>query len=109
ALVLPKRATVLQSIVNMKLLKKAAQGAKKNLVLITSESGLLPLAGAAGLHVAKSLQSKPEIPPTPHQTLEDTTTEEITDEGTEEVDRSASVGSLAAAHGADEETETIEL
>lgn len=65
ALVLPKRATVLQSIVNMKLLHRAATTGKKNLVLITSEASLLPLAGVVGLHVAKNLQSKPEIPPLP--------------------------------------------
>ncbi|HZL07920.1 MAG TPA: hypothetical protein VFC50_01875, partial [Candidatus Dormibacteraeota bacterium] len=51
ALVLPKRASVFQSIVNMKLLKRAADSDKKNLVLITTETGLLPLAGAAGVHV----------------------------------------------------------
>lgn len=62
ALVLPKRATMLQSSVNMKLLKKNAEDAKKHVVLITSEAGLLPLAGSAGIHVAKNLQSKPEIP-----------------------------------------------
>ena len=62
ALVLPKRSTVLQSMVNMKLLKRTADEAKKHLVLITSETGLMPLAGAAGIYVAKSLQSKPEIP-----------------------------------------------
>src|SRR5579875_3708442 len=62
ALVLPKRASVFQSIVNMKLLKRAADSGKKNIVLITSEAGLLPLAGAAGIHVAKTLNSKPEIP-----------------------------------------------
>ncbi len=65
ALVLPKRASVLQSIVNMKLLKRAATHSKKNVVLITSEAGLLPLAGAVGLHVAKTLSSKPEIPSAP--------------------------------------------
>lgn len=65
ALVLPKRAAVLQSIVNMKLLKRAASDAKKNLVLITSEHGLMPLAGSVGIHVAKSLNSKPEIPDPP--------------------------------------------
>ena len=37
ALVLPKRATVFQSIVNMKLLKKSVEGSNKNLVLITAE------------------------------------------------------------------------
>lgn len=65
ALVLPKRATVFQSVVNMKLLKRAADNQKKNLVLITSEASLLPLAGAVGLHVAKTPQSKPEIPENP--------------------------------------------
>ena len=65
ALVLPKRAAVLQSIVNMKLLKRSGDTHKKKLVLITSESGLLPLAGAVKLHVAKTLQSKPAIPAAP--------------------------------------------
>src|SRR4051794_40738177 len=61
-LMLPKRATTLQSVVNMRLMKRAADTAKKNLVLVTSESALLPLAGAAGLHVAKDLKSAPEVP-----------------------------------------------
>jgi hypothetical protein len=65
ALVLPKRATVLQSIVNMKLLKRTADDAGKNLVLITSEAGLLPLAGAVGLHVASTPTSKPSVPSAP--------------------------------------------
>ncbi len=65
ALVLPKRATVLQSIVNMKLLKRTAEGAKKHLVLVTSEASLLPLAGSVGLHVAATPTSKPIIPPAP--------------------------------------------
>ncbi len=62
ALVLPKRATVFQSIVNMKLLKRSAEAEKKHLVLITTEASLMPLAGAVGLHVAPTPQSKPEIP-----------------------------------------------
>lgn len=65
ALVLPKRAAVFQSIVNMKLLKRSADEAKKKLVLITSETGLMPMAGVVGLHVAKTLQSKPYLPPVP--------------------------------------------
>jgi hypothetical protein len=65
ALVIPKRSAVLQSIVNMKLLKRTADGAKKNIVLITSDEGLLPLAGNVGIHVARNLQSRPEIPPPP--------------------------------------------
>lgn len=62
ALVLPKRATMLQSIVNMKLLKRTADTTKKNIVLVTTESSLMPLAGAVGLHVAKTPNSRPEIP-----------------------------------------------
>lgn len=65
ALVLPKRAGVLQSIVNMKLLKKASDQNEKQVVLITSEARLLPLAGAAKIFVAPNLTSKPYIPPTP--------------------------------------------
>ncbi|MGH7195821.1 MAG: hypothetical protein ACREGA_03520 [Candidatus Saccharimonadales bacterium] len=62
ALVLPKRATMLQSSVNMKLLKRASDQGKKQLVLITAEASLLPLAGSVGLYTARNLQSKPEIP-----------------------------------------------
>ena len=62
ALVLPKRAGVFQSVVNMKLLKRRAEAAHKHLVLITSEASLMPLAGVAGVHVAQTLQSKPEVP-----------------------------------------------
>jgi hypothetical protein len=65
ALVLPKRATVLQSIVNMKLLQRTAENANKNLVLVTTEAGLLPLAGSVGLHVADTPTSKPAIPAAP--------------------------------------------
>lgn len=65
ALVLPKRASVFQSVVNMKLLKRRAEQAGKHLVLITSEASLMPLAGLAGVYVASTLQSKPEIPAGP--------------------------------------------
>jgi hypothetical protein len=71
ALVLPKRATVLQSIVNMKLLKRTAEDAKKHLVLITTEAALMPLAGAIGLYVASTPQSKPEIPAGPGESNDD--------------------------------------
>ncbi|HVU59437.1 MAG TPA: hypothetical protein VHC98_01210 [Candidatus Saccharimonadales bacterium] len=64
ALVLPKRASVFQSIVNMKLLKRSADEAKKHVVLITTEAGLMPLAGSVGLYVAATPSSKPEVPPT---------------------------------------------
>jgi hypothetical protein len=107
ALVLPKRATVLQSVVNMKLLKKAGTNAKKNIVLITSEKGLLPLAGVAGLHVAKSLQSKPVIPPLPTGLPDDTESAASADEPV--LDKTATIGALAAASAIEDDTETIEL
>ncbi len=97
ALVLPKRATVFQSIVNMKLLKRAADSSNKNLVLITSEAGLLPLAGAAGVYVAKTLTSKPEIPISPQ--LPDDSEEAIQEDGSEvepSVDPNQPIGQLAA-------------
>ena len=75
ALVLPKRATVLQSIVNMKLLKRSAETAKKQVVLITSEAGLLPLAANVGLYVAKTLQSKPSLP-----TADDSAADDVAEE-----------------------------
>lgn len=107
ALVLPKRATMLQSIVNMKLLKRSGESAGKHIVLITSEHGLLPLAGSAGLHVAKSLQSKPEIPEAPAEAEDKAETVEETDEVAEgkPLDKSKTVGELTG----EDEDEPIEL
>lgn len=62
ALVPPKGSAVLQSVVNLKLVKRAATNAKKQPVLITNNQALLALAGGLGLYVAKNLQSKPFIP-----------------------------------------------
>ncbi len=126
ALVLPKRASVLQSIVNMKLLKRSADSEKKNLVLITSEAGLLPLAGAVGLHVAKTLTSAPEIPPSPaigsdSETVDEDMSiiplepeaDEETPDLTKEASLGASVGALddAAKHASktDKTLETLKL
>lgn len=122
ALVLPKRAASLQSIVNMKLLKRSAEDANKNVVLITSEHALIPLAGAAGLHVAKNLQSKPEIPEAPAginqagiNAAEDVTEEDMapveeseTDELPGKYDYAKPIGTLAAAHEA-KNPDTIDL
>jgi len=115
ALVLPKRATVLQSIVNMRLLKRAADQQKKSLVLITSETGLMPLAASVGVHVAKTLSSKPAIPVS--DTLPDEQPETISDDPA--LDPETSVGELAgaaavpivaaAAMHAKDDDETVEL
>ena len=115
ALVLPKRATVLQSIVNMKLLKRSADAKKKNIVLITSEASLLPIAGAVKVHVAKTLQSKPIIPAAPQTSDEDIQADNdeeglSQDEDEDAIDATKSVGSLAAASAVSkDDEETIEL
>ncbi len=95
ALVLPKRAAVLQSIVNMKLLKRTADDSGKRVVLITSEAGLLPLAGAVGVYVAKNLHSKPEIPAAPESQKEDDELLETEDEQEPELDKNAAVEDLS--------------
>lgn len=62
ALVPPKRVGVLQSAVNLRLMQRAADQRKKRLVLVTNNQALMGLAAAASIPVAKTLQSKPEIP-----------------------------------------------
>lgn len=61
ALVPPKRIGVLQSVVNLKLLQKAATAADKRVVMITNNPALTSLAAGVSMPVAKNLQSKPEI------------------------------------------------
>lgn len=113
ALVLPKRATVLQSLVNMKLLKRSAEQAKKHVVLITTEAGLLPLAGAVGMYVAPSLQSKPVIPAAEGAAAGALAAESEIDESADfdpDAEAATPVGNLAgSAAFAGEELETIEL
>lgn len=114
ALVLPKRAAFLQSIVNMRLLKRSADTAGKNVVLITSDPALLPLAGAAELHVAKNLQSKPEIPAGPEGLdvplipLTPSIGEAELGELPQKIDYQKSIGDLATSHET-ENTEAIPL
>lgn len=100
AMVLPKRASVFQSIVNMKLLKRSAETAKKNVVLITSEAALMPLAGAVGLHVAKTPQSKPEIPPAAGVTGDEIIDASEDDGFTADNAGNAPIGDLASRGGA---------
>jgi hypothetical protein len=93
ALVLPKRATTLQSIVNMKLLKRSAEDEGKHVVLITSEVGLLPIAGVVGIYTAKTLQSKPEIPDVPDMNAPEESVASI--DGDEPLDPAKPIGELA--------------
>ena len=62
ALVPPKKAGVLRSAVNIKLIAKTAARSNKTTVLISSDESLMKLAMAANIPVAKTLQSKPQLP-----------------------------------------------
>lgn len=75
ALVPPKRIGILQSAVNLRLLARVAEQGDKHLVLVTGNQALTKLAASAGIPSARTLQSKPVLPPTPHS--EDSSEEEI--------------------------------
>jgi hypothetical protein len=116
ALVLPKRAPVLQSIVNMKLLKRSADKNGKNLVLITNESSLKPIAGAVGMYVASSPTSKPVIPAGPEglqdtdeQLLQESTVESVKGPDTIQSDFEEQVVGDSSITSADSVLETIQL
>ena len=61
ALVPPKKAGVMRSVVNFKLIAKTARAAEKTVVLISTDESLIKLAAATQIPVAKNLQSKPEL------------------------------------------------
>jgi hypothetical protein len=111
ALVLPKRSTTLQSIVNMKLLRRTSDEAKKHIVLITSDANLLPLAGAVGFYVAKTLQTRPVVPPAPSVNDNPVTITEDTEPlavDDETPDPSKPIGVLAGMEDSTDD-ETIEV
>ena len=58
----PARSTMLQSAVNLKLLKKTAQKSGKKLVLISSDRATLSLAAGLGLLVAKNVKAEALMP-----------------------------------------------
>jgi hypothetical protein len=60
-IVVPKRSTMLQSIINLKLLKKAAESHGKELVLVTGDRIATDLAARVGLPVAASIGAKPVL------------------------------------------------
>lgn len=95
ALVLPKRAQVLHSSVNMRLLKRAADEKGKKLVLISNEPSVVKLAAMAQIYIANSLKSKPELPKAP--SAEDEIPETIISDNSDEtdVDKTKSIGELA--------------
>ena len=62
ALVPPKKAGVLRSAVNFKLIAKTARQNDKTVVLVTTDESLRRLASSVSMPTAKTLQSKPQLP-----------------------------------------------
>jgi len=82
ALVPPKKASVFRSVVNIKLISKAAASAEKTVVLVTTDPPIIRLAAATKIPVAKSLQSAPSIPKL-EESGEEIVTEEVRESGEE--------------------------
>ena len=79
ALVPPKKATILRSAVNMKLIARTAKDCEKVAVIVTGDPAVVKLAMAAQIPVAKTLQSRPMVP-TPEMLKETKPSEQIIDE-----------------------------
>ncbi|MEX0934167.1 MAG: hypothetical protein WDZ42_00020, partial [Candidatus Saccharimonadales bacterium] len=62
ALIPPKRSTALQSVVNLKLLKKAAAAVDKKLVIITKDPNILNVTSQLKLLVAPNLDTEAQVP-----------------------------------------------
>ena len=62
ALVPPKRIGVLQSVVNLRLLQRAAKMAKKRLAIVTTDPSLVNLASGLGIPVAKNVNAQAKVP-----------------------------------------------
>lgn len=104
ALVPPKRIGLLQSAVNLRLLSRAAEQNDKRLVLITSNQALMALAAAASLPIAKTLQSKPEVPEIPALEVTSDDGEDIIDGAQLPVGdhaKTAAAGAVSAAMAAE--------
>lgn len=99
AMVPPKGNAVLQSVVNLKLLKRAAENAGKQPVIVTNNHALTALASGLNLYVAKNLQSKPQLASTVANQLPD---DEEVEVGDEVVDSGTSVPLSGNAPDSDE-------
>jgi hypothetical protein len=59
--VVPRRAIFLQSIVNLKLLKREAEKAKKHVILVTQEEVVAAMAARSGVDVRSSIEGLDKI------------------------------------------------
>ena len=92
AIVPPKKAAVLRSIVNIKLIAKAGAGAEKTVVIVTTDPSIIKLAAATKMPVTKNLQSAPAVPEVAEDAKVSTHDSEVLtknlDEESEETDES---------------------
>ena len=61
ALVPPKRIGVLQSVVNLRLLQRAAKNAHKRLAIVTTDPALMNLASGLAIPVAKNINAQAKV------------------------------------------------
>ncbi len=83
ALVPPKKASILRSAVNMKLVARVAKECDKVAVIVTADPAIIKMAMMAKIPVAKTLQSRP-IVPTEENVKDAESGEQIIDEDLEE-------------------------
>ena len=83
ALVPPKKAGVFRSVVNIKLINKAATASEKTVVVVTTDPSITKLAAATKLPVTKDLKTAPKIPEAEEE-LEETISEEVVEEPEDE-------------------------
>ena len=86
ALVPPKNPAVLRSIVNIKLIMKAASAYDKTVVLVTTDSPIIKLAAVAHIPVTKNLQSAPAIPTIHDEEMNTKSTDEVVETAEGEVE-----------------------
>ena len=101
ALVPPKKIGVLRSAVNTKLIAKAARQSEKVAVIVTTDQSLIKLAAAAGLPVAKTLQSRPKLPSEiiEDETVTDDSKEQTINESDFDDDQASGVATAGGATG----------
>lgn len=105
ALVPPKKATILRSAVNMKLVAKAAKESEKIAVVVTADPAILKLAMAAKIPVAKNLQSRPVVP-TEESLKESEASEQVIDENLDDKDPNPSPNGKNANSNAKDASKT---
>jgi len=84
----PARSTMLQSAVNLKLLKKTADNAGKKLILISSDRATMSLAAGLGLLVAKNVQAEAFLPTSTFSPVSSSNEPVVIDQATDEASQS---------------------